>query len=214
MELEGMTGRFYTVSLVISKMAYANLLWIVFTILGLGIFGFMPATVGLFSVVRKWIMGERHIPVFNTFWTNYRQEFFKSNLLGIILFMIGFILYIDLTFLPTGGLYIIVRVGLVMITILYAIILLYIFPVYVHYEWKLRLYIKYSLLLGAGHPHFTFLMIIGAGILYYICMAIPGIIPFFSVSLLAYVLMWIAYLVIKKMEHMAVAEEAIKKDTN
>ena len=50
------------------KFFYANLLWFVFTMLGLGVFGFMPATTALFSVTRKWIMGKTDIPIFKTFW--------------------------------------------------------------------------------------------------------------------------------------------------
>lgn len=212
MELDGMTGGFYRISLIVSKMAYVNILWMLFTLLGLGIFGLMPATVGLFAVVRKWIMGDKDIPVFRTFWWNYRKEFVKSNLLGLILFLIGYILYVDFAFIPSGGFYTAIRIGLVMILILYIIILLYIFPVYVHYDWKISLYLKYALLLGTGHPHFTFLMIIGISVLYFISISFPGIIPFFSVSLLAYMIMWLAYVVIKKLEDMhtdeADAEEA------
>lgn len=207
MEFSGMTGWFYRISEVISRMAYVNLLWILFTLLGLGVFGFMPATVGLFAVIRKWVMGDKDIPVFATFWENYRTEFLKSNLLGLILFIIGYILYIDLVNLPSGGIFTIFRIGLVVITILYAITLLYIFPIYVHYEWKIREYLKYSLILGAGHPHFTLLMIIGIGALYYFSFKIPGIIPFFSVSILAYIIMWTAYRVIKKIQDMQAAEE-------
>lgn len=212
MELEGLTGQFYRISLVISRMAYINILWIIFTLLGLVVFGFMPATVGLFAVIRKWLMGEKDVPIFPTFWKNYRQEFLKSNLLGLILFAIGYILYVDFAFLPAGGFYTFLRVVLVMATILYAIVLLYIIPVYVHYDWKLRLHIKYALLLGAGHPHFTLLMIIGGGALYYVCTVIPGIIPFFSISILAYIMMWIAYIVIKKMEEMQVASDEVAEN--
>lgn len=206
MELSGMTGQFLRYSEVISRMAYVNLLWILFTILGLGFFGFMPATVGIFAVMRKWVMGDKDIPIFSTFWSNYRKEFLKSNLLGLILFIIGFILYIDLFFLPSGGIYTFLRVGLVIIAILYVIVLLYIFPFFVHYDWKIRLYIKYSLFLGASHPHFTFLMIISIVSLYYICVKIPGIIPFFSVSILAYILMWTVYIIIKKVENKKTTE--------
>ena len=47
-----------------------------FTMLGIGVFGFMPATTALFSVTRKWIMGKTDIPIFKTFWQAYRGEFF------------------------------------------------------------------------------------------------------------------------------------------
>lgn len=207
MELGGMSGWLYRISEVISRMAYVNILWILFTILGLGLFGFMPATVALFAVIRKWIMGEKEIPIFSTFWNNYRKEFIKSNLLGAILLIIGYILYIDLTFVPTGGFFTALRIGLLVITLFFVIILLYIFPLYAHFEWKIRLYLKNSLLLGLSHPHYTLMMIVGIVALYYICLKFPGIIPFFSISILAYILMWPAYLVIKKIEDLQASDE-------
>src|SRR5690625_7886567 len=94
-----LTGRFMKVCEVISRMAYVNLLWIFFTILGLGVLGIIPATVSLFTITRKWVMSEQDIPVFKTFWQTYRKEFIKSNMLGVILFEIVFLLYIDLAFL-------------------------------------------------------------------------------------------------------------------
>src|SRR6185437_12055344 len=168
MEMEGFAGRFLRICEIISKLAYANILWIFFTVLGLGIFGFMPATVALFTVTRKWVMGDRDIPLFKTFWTTYRKEFFKSTLFGLVLFVIGYIIYIDLAFSPTGGLFTLLRAGLFICGISYVILLLYIFPIYVHYDWKKRLYIKYALLLGISYPHYTFLMVIGIGALYYL----------------------------------------------
>lgn len=214
MELNGLTGRFFRVSEIISRMAYVNLLWIFFTILGLGVFGFMPATVGLFAVIRKWVMGDADIPVFSTFWDNYKKEFLKSNLLGVILFMMGYILYVDFVFLPAGGYYTFIRIALVAVTVLYGIILLFIFPVYVQYEWKwkISLYLKYSLVLGLGHPFFLILMAGGIGALYFVSYKIPGIIPFFSVSILAYIIMWPAYTIIKKIENTQAAVEEEKSE--
>ena len=210
MELNGVTGRFFKICEVISKMAYVNLLWILFTVLGLGIFGFMPATVALFTVTRKWVMGDRDVPVFKTFWQTYRKEFFKSTLFGVILFVIGYIIYIDLVLLPTDGIFIVLRGGIFICGLLYAIVLLYIFPIYVHYDWKKRLYLKYALLVGASHPHYTLLILIGIVALYYIIITIPGLIPFFSVSVLAYIIMWTSYQVIKKMEATQAVGEGIK----
>lgn len=200
MELEGMTGRFFKICEIITRLAYANLLWIGFTLLGLGFFGFMPATTALFAVTRKWTMGEQDIPVFKTFWETYRKEFLKSNLFGLVLFLIGYIIYIDLTFLPTGGLFSVLRMGIFICGLLYAITLLYIFPIYVHYDWKKTQYLKYALLIGVSHPHYTAIMAVGLGSLYYLCAKFPGVIPFFSVSLLAYVMMWTVYKVMRKLE--------------
>lgn len=206
MELDGTMGRFLHICETISRMAYVNLLWIFFTIVGLGIFGFMPATVALFTVVRKWVMGDRDIPVFKTFWRTYKKEFFKSTLFGIVLFVIGYIIYIDLLLLPTGGMFMLLRAAIFVCGLLFAIVLLYIFPIYVHYEWSRKLHIKYALLIGASHPHFTLLILIGIAALYYISITIPGIIPFFSVSILAYIIMWTSYQVMKKIEATQVVE--------
>jgi uncharacterized membrane protein YesL len=200
MQLMGMTGKFFRVCEIISKLAYLNLLWIFFTVLGLGVFGFMPATIALFAVTRKWVMGDKDVPVFKTFWTNYRGEFFKSTLFGVVLFVIGYIIYFDLVILPTGGLFNLLRLGVFIFGLLYAIVLLYIFPLYVHYDWKKKLYLKYALILGASHPHFTLLIVAGIAALYYTMITIPGMIPFFSVSILAYIIMWSAYQVMRKME--------------
>ena len=207
MELDGMTGRFFRICEIISKLAYLNILWIFFTILGVGIFGFIPATVALFAIVRKWVMRDTDVPIFTTFWKIFRQEFLKSSMLGGSLLLIGYILYIDFLYLPSDGLFALVRFGLMVVALLYIIVLLYIFPLFVHYEWKNRLYIKYALVLGASHPHYTLLMIIGIGIVYYASVNIPGIIPFFSISLLAYIIMWTSYQVIRKIEATQIIDE-------
>lgn len=207
MELDGMTGRFFRICEVISRLAYLNILWILFTLLGLGIFGIIPATVALFAVIRKWVMGDTDVPIFATFRKIYRKEFLKSTMLGGSLLLVGYILYVDFIYLPSDGIFAVVRFGLMIVSLLFVIILLYIFPLFVHYEWKNRLYIKYALVLGASHPHYTLLMLIGIGVLYFVSVKIPGIIPFFSISLLAYIIMWTSYQVIQKIEATQKIEE-------
>ena len=142
MQLMGMTGKFFRVCEVISKLAYVNLLWIFFTVLGLGVFGFMPATIALFAVTRKWVMGDKDVPVFKTFWTTYRKEFFKSHAIWSC-FVCNRLHYLFRScILPTGGLFNLLRLGVFIFGLLYAIVLLYIFPIYVHYDWKKRLYLN------------------------------------------------------------------------
>ncbi|WP_396954475.1 DUF624 domain-containing protein, partial [Niallia sp.] len=55
--MDGLFSRVYHWSNAIAKLMYVNALWMGCTFLGLGIFGFFPATAAMFSVVRKWIMG-------------------------------------------------------------------------------------------------------------------------------------------------------------
>lgn len=202
MKLGGFDGLFFRSCETISRLAYVNVLWFTFTVLGLGIFGWAPATVALFSINRKWLMGDKDIPIFKTFWTVYRKEFVKSNLLGILLLAAGYILYVDLAYLPTASLlYTIIRYAIIAVSFLFLVVVLYIFPVYVHYEGSNKTYLKYAFVLGMSYPHFTFLMIIGTMILYTGLSVVPGLIPFFSLCLLAYMNMWIAFLVFNKAQN-------------
>ncbi len=204
MKLGGLSGEFFKISEWISRLAYVNFLWLVFSLAGLIFFGIMPATVALFTIIRKWVLGQNDIPVFSLFWKTYRKEFMKSNLLGAILAICGYMLYVDLALIPTEGIfYTAIRFGVLVISISFLILLLFIFPVYVHYNWKLTMYLKYAFILGASYPHFTFGMMICLFLLYFALTIVPGVIPFFSVSLLAFIVMWMANHVFTKAENLA-----------
>ncbi len=75
MQMGGIMGGFYRVSEWIMRFAYVNILWGLFTLAGLVLFGFMPATVAMFTVIRKWLMGETDIPVFKTFFASFKKRF-------------------------------------------------------------------------------------------------------------------------------------------
>lgn len=185
----------------IMRLAYTNLLWLLFTMLGLGIFGFMPATTALFSVMRKWIQGHEHVKVFRTFWRVYREEFLRANLVGMILLMIGTIIYVDLAYIyPTSMLLHVLRFAIYIFGFLFIVSLFYIFPLLAHYDWKKRLYLKFSLLLGISYLQYTLSMLVFTVILLVLFAYLPGIVPFFSISILAYGHMWLAYQVFRKVE--------------
>ncbi len=48
----------------ITKIAYLNLLWLGFTLLGLIIFGIFPATAATFTVARKWVTGYPDVAIY------------------------------------------------------------------------------------------------------------------------------------------------------
>lgn len=83
--MQGFMRGFYSISEWVLRFAYVNVLWISFNLLGLIVFGFFPATIAMFTVVRKWVLKETDISVFNTFWFAYKKEFFKGNFLGFII---------------------------------------------------------------------------------------------------------------------------------
>lgn len=201
--MHGFIAGYYKFSVWTMRLAYVNFLWTLFTLLGLGVFGFMPATVAMFSVVRKWNMGEEEIPVFKTFWRSYRKEFLKTNGLGVILFFIGYLLVIEFQILrlQENVIYIIVSFGVLAILILYAIVLTYFFPIYVHFNLKITDYIKWPFIIGIVHPILTlFMMVVLVTIVYLIFITIPAILFFFGGSVTAYFIMWGASKTFEKYE--------------
>ncbi|GAB2569313.1 YesL family protein [Gracilibacillus alcaliphilus] len=184
---------YYQVSVWITRFAYLNLLWFVFSVAGLVLFGFLPATAAMFAVVRKWINKEHEVPIFQTFWQSYRKEFIKINLIGYVIFAVGYFLTIEFQILRAQehiG-YIIASFGVLGLFLIYLIILLYLFPIFVHFKLRPLEYIKWAFLIGIGHPILTiFLLGVMIGILYLAYTVFPALLFFFGGSISAYILMW------------------------
>jgi uncharacterized membrane protein YesL len=179
----------------ITHFAYMNILWVLFTLLGGVVFGIIPSTVAMFAIARKTAMDEEDIPVFKTFWGTYRSEFLRSNLLGLILTGIGLVWYFDLHFFRQfeGSIYTIMNYAMMMLGMVFFILLIYVFPVYVHYDLKLYQYLTYALKIGFLRPASVVFMFVGTVCTYYFLIYLPGLIPLFGISFFVYFNMWIAY---------------------
>jgi uncharacterized membrane protein YesL len=179
----------------ITHFAYMNILWVLFTLLGGVVFGIIPSTVAMFAIARKTAMGEEDIPVFKTFWGTYRSEFLRSNLLGLILTGIGLVWYFDLHFFRQfeGSIYTIMNYAMMMLGMVFFILLIYVFPVYVHYDLKLYQYLTYALKIGFLRPASVVFMFVGTLCTYYFLIYLPGLIPLFGITFFVYFNMWIAY---------------------
>lgn len=191
--MKGFVNGYYNLCVWITRLAYVNVLWVMFSLLGLIVFGFMPATTAMFAVIRKWIMGENDIAIFNTFWKAYRKEFFKSNLLGYILFVVGYVLSIEFQILRAQDslIYLITSFGVIALFLLYLIIILYFFPILVHFNLKTTQYIKWPFIIGMIHPILTIFLIVGVLFINYITfITIPALLFFFGGSVSALILMW------------------------
>lgn len=191
--MSGFVAGYYRFAVWITRFAYLNILWVAFTLVGLFFFGLLPATAAMFAVVRKWINGESDIPIFDTFWTSYKKEFVKINLLGYAVLLVGYLLTVEYQILRTQEhvAYLIASFGVVGLFIIYFIILLYLFPIFVHFDLRPFEYIKWAFVIGIGHPLLTvFLLGVLIAIFYFIFMTIPGLLFFFGGSVSAYILMW------------------------
>jgi len=175
----------------ISKLALLNLLWIAFTILGLGVLGFFPSTIAMFAVVRKWMLGEEEVSVIKTFWASYKKEFVKSNLLGVFIAAAGLVLYADLLFIQNAAKDIaaFLYIPLFIITFIFICTLFYLIPIFVHYEMKLTDVIKNSFFVMIMNPLSTLYMLIGSFGICFVLSYVPPICILFSGNLLAMLFM-------------------------
>jgi uncharacterized membrane protein YesL len=191
MDTSGFLGSLNKLLEWISRLAFLNLLWISFSLLGLIIFGFFPATVAMFAVARKWMLGNDEMSIFKTFWTAYKREFLKSNILGVIIVAIGLVLYIDFQFVQhaANSFASFLYVPFFIITLIFISMLFYIIPIFVHYDMKLSQVIKNSFFVMIMNPLSTFYMLIGSfGILFVLSYA-PPICLLYSGNLLALFIM-------------------------
>lgn len=190
----------------VMRLSYLNILWIVFTLLGLVVGGFAPSTLAMFSVLRKWVMEKKEIKVFPLFWKSYREEFVRSNIIFAILALIGWVLYLDVQILKhVGGMvYTISVVIIVSLTIIFSLISLVIFPVLSHYQFKTLEYFKYTFLIVLSSPIKMVLMVLGIGLIVLGFLAMPSMAIFFSGSLFSLIIMYFTSTIFKRIDGLEV----------
>ncbi|OIJ17673.1 hypothetical protein BKP37_02845 [Anaerobacillus alkalilacustris] len=177
------------------RLAYVNILWIAFSFVGLLVSGVFPATIAMFSVVRKWLMDQPDTPIFKTFWQSYKKEFFKGNVIGWIFVAIGYVLYIQnyVIMFSNDPLIQISKYAFFLLVLLFSLVALYLFPTYVHYNVRLYQVVKNSFLIVIINPINNIIMILGLVLFYYIFLIIPQLAVFFGGSVIAYIIMWSCY---------------------
>lgn len=186
--------KFSRISYKMIELAYINLLWIFFTLVGLIAFGIFPATAAMFAVVRKLIRDEEKFKVLPLFWTLFRRDFLKSNGFGLIFLVISYCFYYNFHFLQlnSGELQFLFPV-LIFILISSIITLLFFFPVYVHFNLKFFQYLKQSFLIAITSPIEVISIGAVAGGIYFVATLFPGIIPLFPGSVFAYIATLISF---------------------
>ncbi|MDA7026164.1 DUF624 domain-containing protein [Bacillus sp. CLL-7-23] len=176
------------------RLAYLNMLWVGFSLGGLIIFGLAPATVAMFAVIRQWELGRRDIPVFETFFETFKKEWGKSSILGLILLLITLLLYFDFKMAVFYfGDQLAVLSLLVSLFIIYGIILLYICPIYVHYDLKQMEVLKYSFIIGFSQPLVSVMMVLSVSGVVLLSLFHFIFLALFSGSVLSFILTKLAF---------------------
>lgn len=179
----------------IYRLAYVNLLWIFFTLIGGVIFGITPSTVAMFSVIRQWINGKESNSTFKTFFNFFKEEFKQANILGLLLMGVGLFLYIDAKLIVNfdGFIKYVLLSSYVTVLVFYLLVLLYVFPVFVQFQNDIFQYFKSALLIGVSYPLRTIVMCISVISVLFICFVFPALSFFFLGSGLSAVLMFFSH---------------------
>ncbi len=188
-------GTLYRLTEHIQMLVYINFLWIFFSLVGLIIFGILPATVAMFIIINKWIKEGNNLKVFKIYWREYKNNFIKTNITGLIMVVVGYNLYFNFIFFKSqeGAIYLVLLGGTLGLSILYLIVFLYIFPVFVKYpDLRILNLLKNSLFIGILTPGYTLLMILTVVIISIIFIFVSFLLPLVSASSLGVVIMWLA----------------------
>ena len=188
------------------RIVSVNLGWIAFTILGLGIFGFFPASVALFTIVRKWLKKDIDMPVWKTFATVYFKEWKRTNGIALIYYAIGMFLFIDIRIvmdLMNGMFSIFLLVFLYIVSCLVLLSVGYFFAIYVHYQLSIKDYIKQSFLFAATSISTTIWIAAGLSLVIIVLFKVPGLLLFISGVAPAYWMMVVCMNRFRQLEKLA-----------
>lgn len=155
-------GIIYRTAVWITRLAYLNILWILFSILGLFLLGFYPATVAMFAIERKWIRGNKELAIFKTFKEEFFKNFKQGNIIGHCFTLLAILIYINYQFVMVMDFWLadILQYVLFAVAFLVCIIFIYIFPVFVHYQVTLIEAISFAFVIALSSPLNTILILI------------------------------------------------------
>ncbi|WP_375102547.1 YesL family protein [Paenibacillus sp. RS8] len=206
MEFKGAMGGLYRVTEWITRIAASNILWALcsapFLFFGLmkilmlgtssggvneqltlnwamGIlapFTVFPASAALFTVVRKWVMGNTDVGTFRTYFQGYKENYLKSMLGGIIYTLMFVIMYVDVTVYMTQMTnFRIVGILMLVLMIILSVSMFNFFSIVVHYQMSFKQVMTNSILLTIARPIRVFSTLIAAGVLAYIGLRYPAL---------------------------------------
>lgn len=202
---KGMVSSLDSILQWITRIVVLNLLWFLFSLLGLFVLGMFPATAAALGISKKWINGERDIPVYKNFKKIYKEEFKLSNKIGWIFTLIGVVLFINYRVIANAEneFWIGTIFGFYFIVILYSITVVWSFPLLIHYKNHWFQYLKTGLVIGLVKLHYTIaIYLVGISIIY-LSLNYPGIIPFFSIGVFVVIWYWLSLQVFIKIDKKA-----------
>jgi uncharacterized membrane protein YesL len=154
-----LNSRFYRYTEKLVDLFLLNLLWLLMCIPVITIF---PATVSMYGVIRKWVMGKETNGIFLTFFSLFRECFLQSFGISILWIAVGFFIYLDFRIVHLdGSLMHLILLGILgLLSLFFLSITVYLFPIMAHFDTKWKNVIKNSLTMTIIYPLATILLIL------------------------------------------------------
>ena len=172
--------------------ACLNLLWIMFSIAGLGVFGVGPATAAAQILVRRRVRGEA-APLLRAFAVEFGRNFGRGNGLALPVMLAGAALGLNWNyFSASGDLFSqLMAAGVFLAAIFLVAVVCHLFPMFARYELPLPQYLLMSSRFALRHLAGTAILLFVTAAVLYASQALPGLIPFFSIGAWLYVTGWL-----------------------
>ncbi|MGO4107197.1 YesL family protein [Paenibacillus sp. YAF4_2] len=161
-------------------------------------FTLFPATGAMFTIARKWVMGEVDVPMFKTFFRGYKENYLQSMIGGIFYSLILGIMIID--FVVYQDQFNLFSYLYLAICLLLVVSLFNFFSMLVHYHMKTFQLLKNAILITIGRPIRSFSTAIMAAAVMYFSTQYTFLIPFFMGSVIAYLSFWNFHLIYRKLQ--------------
>lgn len=191
------------------KLVYLNLLWILFSLLGLGVFGVGPATYALSKYLYGWLYFKDEPPVFKSFWIAYKEGFGQSLLLSWLVMGVSYIVIVNLFNVQQWYL----QVANVLMLLIIAVGSLHLFNVMVALnDQSIREIIRSSMMIGIGYLHYTIITWTVLIAFYYLLSSyFPSLLILFGTSFIYFGIVFVGKIIIKDIEASDEKEEEINK---
>lgn len=192
----------------ILRVAYLNLLWIGFSLLGLGLFGAGPATYAMMKYYDRWLRCQEELPVGRTFWKFYKERFKQSVLvswiiLGVLSILIINIFHVTEWYLQVANV-LMLALSLVGITHLYNVMAALDFS-------TLREITRASFMMGLGYLHYTIILwTVLIGIYYLVSVKFISLLFLFGIGFTGLAISYVGKRIIADFEEEPEQDEEIK----
>lgn len=210
MQMNGIFGGLYVITEWMTRLVLTNIIWLFFNIpvifFGINLFiaetigeriffissmiillpiFFFPATMAMFSLIRRWVLGEDDIKVLRAYWMHYRENYVRSMAGGFVLVIIWAILLIDYYYF-TNNISDWLKYPFFALFFFLSIVNIHFFSNHVHLHLKLSVTLKNALFMTLKNPIISLLLALIHMIIIIVSFKLlPFLIPFFIGSFIS-----------------------------